>query len=44
MLIRRMAQQFALPVRIVAYDTVREADGLALCSRNGYLSAARHPG
>ncbi len=39
MLIRRMAQQFALPVRIVAHDTVREADGLALSSRNGYLSA-----
>lgn len=40
MLIRRMTQQFALPVRIVAHDTVREADGLALSSRNGYLSAA----
>ena len=40
MLIRRMSQQFALPVQIVAHDTVREADGLALSSRNGYLSAA----
>ncbi|HWS73708.1 MAG TPA: pantoate--beta-alanine ligase [Quisquiliibacterium sp.] len=39
MLIRRMAQQFALPVRVVAHDTVRESDGLALSSRNGYLSA-----
>ncbi len=37
MLIRGMARQFALPVRIVAHDTVREADGLALSSRNGYL-------
>lgn len=40
MLIRRMSQQFALPVQIVAHDTVREADGLALSSRNGYLSAS----
>jgi pantoate--beta-alanine ligase len=39
MLIRGMARQFALPVRIVGHDTVREADGLALSSRNGYLSA-----
>lgn len=39
MLIRRMASQFALPIEIVAHDTVREADGLAMSSRNGYLSA-----
>jgi pantoate--beta-alanine ligase len=39
MLIRRMVAQLALPVEIVAHDTVREPDGLALSSRNGYLSA-----
>ena len=39
MLVRQMAQQFALPLAIDAHDTVREADGLALSSRNGYLSA-----
>ena len=39
MLIRGMARQFALPVRIVGHDTVRETDGLALSSRNGYLTA-----
>ena len=40
MLVRRMVEQFALPIEIVAHDTVREADGLAMSSRNGYLSAA----
>ncbi|WP_280189908.1 pantoate--beta-alanine ligase [Delftia sp. PS-11] len=38
MVIRRMVQQFALPVDIVAGDTARAEDGLALSSRNGYLS------
>ncbi len=38
MILRRMAEQFALPVRIVGVDTVRAADGLALSSRNTYLS------
>jgi pantoate--beta-alanine ligase len=38
MVIRRMAQQFALPVTIVAGETQRAPDGLALSSRNGYLS------
>nr|WP_315182774.1 pantoate--beta-alanine ligase [uncultured Albidiferax sp.] len=38
MVIRRLVQQFALPVDIVAGPTQRDADGLALSSRNGYLS------
>src|SRR5256885_4792000 len=38
MVIRRMVEQFALPVNIVAGDTARADDGLALSSRNGYLS------
>ncbi|WP_294001168.1 pantoate--beta-alanine ligase [Sphaerotilus sp.] len=40
MVIRRMVEQFAMPVRIVAGDTARAGDGLALSSRNGYLSEA----
>ncbi len=40
LIIRGMVQQFALPVRIEGLDTVRAEDGLALSSRNGYLSAA----
>jgi pantoate--beta-alanine ligase len=40
MVIRRMCQQFALPIKIVPAETVRAADGLALSSRNGYLSEA----
>lgn len=39
MVIRRMVQQFNLPTRIMAVETLRAADGLALSSRNGYLSA-----
>ena len=39
MVIRHMVQQFALPIDVVAGETERAADGLALSSRNGYLSA-----
>lgn len=38
LVIRRMVQQFALPIEVVAGETQRAADGLALSSRNGYLS------
>ena len=39
MVIKRMVQQMALPIQIVGVDTLRADDGLALSSRNGYLSA-----
>lgn len=38
MIIRRMVQQFALPIEIVGGAITRAEDGLALSSRNGYLS------
>ncbi|TCL75016.1 pantoate--beta-alanine ligase [Rhizobium sp. BK251] len=37
-IIRRMVEDLAQPVRVVPVPTVREADGLALSSRNVYLS------
>jgi pantoate--beta-alanine ligase len=39
MVIRRMVQQMALPIEIIGGETRRAEDGLALSSRNGYLSA-----
>jgi pantoate--beta-alanine ligase len=38
MVIRRMVDQLAMPIRVLAGETERNADGLALSSRNGYLS------
>lgn len=40
MIVRNMVQQFALPIEIVGYPTLRAADGLALSSRNGYLTVS----
>ncbi len=39
MIVRNMSKQFALPTEIIAADTYRAEDGLALSSRNVYLSA-----
>jgi len=38
MIVRNMARQFALPTEIIAAETFRAEDGLALSSRNRYLS------
>jgi len=40
MIVRRMVRQLALPIDIVTGETRRADDGLALSSRNAYLSAA----
>jgi pantoate--beta-alanine ligase len=40
MVVRRMVQQFALPIEILAGETQRAEDGLALSSRNSYLTPA----
>jgi pantoate--beta-alanine ligase len=40
LIIRGMVRQFALPIDIVAGETRRAPDGLALSSRNGYLTPA----
>ena len=39
LVVRRMVQQFALPIEILAGETQRADDGLALSSRNSYLTA-----
>lgn len=38
-LLRGMVRQFNLPIEVIAGETMRAADGLALSSRNGYLNA-----
>lgn len=40
LLIRRMVDDLCMPVAITGVATVREADGLAMSSRNGYLAQA----
>jgi pantoate--beta-alanine ligase len=40
MVIQNMVRQFAIPIEIIGHETERAADGLALSSRNGYLSEA----
>lgn len=37
-IIREMVKQFCFPIQVLAHETVREASGLALSSRNQYLS------
>jgi pantoate--beta-alanine ligase len=38
LVVRSMVRQLALPIEMVAGETVRDANGLALSSRNGYLN------
>ena len=40
--IERMVDDLNMDLEVVAYPTVREKDGLAMSSRNSYLSAAEH--
>lgn len=42
-IIRRMVQDLCLPVEIHEGELVREADGLAMSSRNGYITSAERP-
>ena len=41
LVVRGMVEQLNVPTRILGGETVREPDGLAMSSRNGYLSAAQ---
>ncbi|MFD0737927.1 pantoate--beta-alanine ligase [Lysobacter koreensis] len=41
--IRYLVEDLALPLEVLAGDTLREADGLAMSSRNQYLSAGERP-
>jgi pantoate--beta-alanine ligase len=41
--IRRMVQDLCLPIQITAGEIVRETDGLAMSSRNGFIDAEERP-
>jgi pantoate--beta-alanine ligase len=41
LVVQDMVKQLALPIDIIGADTVREPDGLAMSSRNAYLTAAQ---
>ncbi|MGH8729878.1 MAG: pantoate--beta-alanine ligase [Burkholderiales bacterium] len=43
-IIRALVEQLNLPIEIIAGETVRESDGLALSSRNSYLNAKERQG
>lgn len=38
LVIRTMVEDLSLPIEIIGVDTIREASGLAMSSRNGYLT------
>lgn len=40
-IIKELVRQFNLPIEIIAGNTVRESSGLAMSSRNGYLTEAQ---
>ncbi|QYJ85640.1 pantoate--beta-alanine ligase [Shewanella mesophila] len=41
MVIKTMVEDLSLPIEVIGVDTIREQTGLAMSSRNGYLSAAQ---
>ena len=42
-IIRRMVQDLCIPIQIIAGDIVREGDGLAMSSRNGFIKPQERP-
>jgi pantoate--beta-alanine ligase len=40
LVIQNMVRQLALPIEVIGGETIRESDGLAMSSRNAYLSSA----